>query len=199
MYLRADVKAPAGSPLLKVVEDNLTDAHRRQFEPEPDYPNYVPSAYVSGWDFSRQGKPDDGLFTLMAQEIGFTPTEESPSFHVKKDGEGGYIVQPTVFYWRKANAIHHWFVEKVQNGVDECQESLVHPEMLLDLIDRCEQVAADRSKCHDLLPTVGGFFFGSTEYDEWYFRDVEETATGLKEAVAAIAPKCSTFTYQSSW
>lgn len=25
-----------------------------------------------------------------------------------------------VGYWRKANAVHKWFVENVQDGVDEC-------------------------------------------------------------------------------
>jgi hypothetical protein len=27
----------------------------------------------------------------------------------------------------------------------------------------------------DLLPTQSGFFFGSTEYDEWYIRDIQST------------------------
>jgi hypothetical protein len=26
----------------------------------------------------------------------------------------------------------------------------------------------------NILPTTSGFFFGSTEYDEWYFKDVED-------------------------
>lgn len=196
-YLRAEVPAPEGSPFHKVIEEYLTDDQRKELVAfEPDYPNYTPYAYVSGWSYG-DAEPD-ALFTALSLELGFEPTKDSPSFHIKK-APNGYLIEATIYYWRKANAIHRWFVEECQGGVHECQETLVHPEMLMDLIDRCEQVAADHSKCHDLLPTVGGFFFGSTEYDEWYFRDVEETATGLKEAVAAIAPKASRFIYQSSW
>ena len=29
--------------------------------------------------------------------------------------------------------------------------------------------------CHEYLPTTDGFFFGSTDYDEWYVRDVQYT------------------------
>ena len=33
---------------------------------------------------------------------------------------------------------------------------------------------ADKKRCAELLPTQDGFFFGSTDYDEWYFHDVKE-------------------------
>ena len=72
-----------------------------------------------------------------------------------------------VGYWRKANAIHDWFVRECQGGVDECQPSYVGREQLVELKEACEQVLADRSKAKELLPTASGFFFGSTDYDEW--------------------------------
>ena len=69
-------------------------------------------------------------------------------------------------YWRKANHIHKWFVDNVQEGRDECQESYVSRETLEELIQLCKKVL--RNKTVDLLPTSSGFFFGSTEYDEYY-------------------------------
>lgn len=33
---------------------------------------------------------------------------------------------------------------------------------------------ADIKRCAEILPTQSGFFFGSTDYDEWYFRAVKE-------------------------
>ena len=36
-----------------------------------------------------------------------------------------YSILEDVGYWRKANAIHNYFVQRCQNGVDECQMSLV--------------------------------------------------------------------------
>ena len=37
-------------------------------------------------------------------------------------------------YWRKANAVHSWFVENCQDGIDECQLSEVSREDLEDLL-----------------------------------------------------------------
>lgn len=40
-------------------------------------------------------------------------------------------------YWRKANAIHGWFVDKVQGGEDECKPHDVAREQLQELRDLC--------------------------------------------------------------
>lgn len=52
----------------------------------------------------------------------------------------GVKVSYTVAYWRKANAIHKWFVDNVQNGIDECQRSYVSNEKLNELLSVCHQV-----------------------------------------------------------
>lgn len=46
----------------------------------------------------------------------------------------------TVVYWRKANAIHKWFVDNVQHGTDDCGVHDVGIEQLRDLRNRCEAV-----------------------------------------------------------
>ena len=50
-----------------------------------------------------------------------------------------YIIEE-VAYWRKANQIHKWFVDNVQDGVDECQESSVEREKLGELVALCKKV-----------------------------------------------------------
>ena len=45
-----------------------------------------------------------------------------------------------VGYWRKANAIHEWFVKNVQGGRDECQKSEVSREQLEALLDTVNTV-----------------------------------------------------------
>jgi hypothetical protein len=101
-------------------------------------------------------------------------------------------------YWRKANHIHDWFVKNVQGGVDECQESYVSREMLKSLLDICQEVLDDPDSAETLLPRCQGFFFGSDEYDKYYFEDVKHT-------VEVIAPLLSQeydgwgFFYHSSW
>lgn len=45
-----------------------------------------------------------------------------------------------VAYWRKANQIHKWFVDNVQDGEDDCGEYYVSKEHLEELIDTCKRV-----------------------------------------------------------
>lgn len=86
-------------------------------------------------------------------------------------------------YWRKANAIHAWFVENVQNGDDDCREYEVSDEQLQELLAIVEQVLADHSKANVLLPTQKGCFFGGETYDDWYFSQLTATMDILKGAL----------------
>ena len=43
-------------------------------------------------------------------------------------------IEEEIAYWRKANAIHAWFVENCQDGRDECQTAYVSRDQLEDLL-----------------------------------------------------------------
>ena len=101
-------------------------------------------------------------------------------------------------YWRKANAIHNWFVKNVQNGVDECQYSYLNIHHLETLKALCLEVLADHTKAEALLPPIEGFFFGSTGIDEWYFEDLENTVKSIDKALAS-QEGWGDFYYHSSW
>ena len=109
----------------------------------------------------------------------------------------GIVVE--VMYWRKANAIHAWFVDHVQGGEDKCRPHPVRAEDLAELLALLEEVLADREHGHKKLEPRGGFFFGSLEVDEWYWQDVEETAAVLREVLKWRDLSAWNFTYQSSW
>lgn len=49
-----------------------------------------------------------------------------------------------VGYWRKANAIHKWFVENVQNDVDDCDYYEVSKKNLQELLNICTEI---KNKC----------------------------------------------------
>lgn len=100
-------------------------------------------------------------------------------------------------YWRKANAIHAWFVKNIQEGVDECDKYDIHRGALASLSDLCREVLTDRSKAKELLPTASGFFFGDYDYDDWYFEKLESTVKIIEAALAL--PEDWDFTYHSSW
>ena len=140
-----------------------------------------------------------------AKNWDFQKPEEKHEVIVKKGGEVldtikseriTYIVEE-IGYWRKANAIHNWFVKNVQGGVDECQRSYVSLEKIKELLEVVEKVLADNSLAPTLLPTQSGFFFGPTHYDEWYFKDLEDTKVILEDALTS-KPITSIY-YQSSW
>lgn len=68
------------------------------------------------------------------------------TYYVESDTEHKYPwmgIREEVGYWRKANHIHKWFVDNIQDGEDDC---LYHREVrkadLLDLLDTCEKVLA---------------------------------------------------------
>ena len=105
-----------------------------------------------------------------------------------------------VGYWRKANAIHNWFVENCADGVDECQEIRVSNESAKDLLNLCNKVLADHSLAESELPTQQGFFFGSQEYDEYYFEDLTYTKK-LMEKVVSFLDKHKEYRliYCASW
>ena len=106
-------------------------------------------------------------------------------------------VEEEIMYWRKMNAIHNWFVQNCQDGIDECQESHVTIEQLDELATICEKVIRDKNP--ELLPTQEGFFFGSTNYDEYYWQQVEETAKVLREEIRNNQIEYPEYIYQSSW
>jgi hypothetical protein len=89
-----------------------------------------------------------------------------------------------VAYWRKANAIHQWFVDNVQNGVDDCGDYYVERGHLEDLLKLVNAVLNKEMKPEDALPTQSGFFFGNTEYTEWYFDDLQSTKEQLEKILS---------------
>ena len=130
-------------------------------------------------------------------------------------------------YWRKANAIHNWFVQKVQYGKDDCKEHYVEREKLEELLNIVNKVLEsselvvgkikngsksengimvdiiedgkyikDPKVAMELLPTTQGFFFGNLDYNEFYYRGLEETKKILE---GALKEKVGDFYYNSSW
>jgi hypothetical protein len=143
--------------------------------------------YVSGHDF-RSPKEQDAFKTIV-ETIGITPSEDSPFITIKVD----------VGYWRKANAIHNWFVTYVQDGVDRCQESAVTKEQLGELLEICNALLAEKNtkKAMKKLPPQSGFFFGSTDMDEGYWQDIEQTIEILTRVIAD--DKLDILYYRASW
>ena len=157
--------------------------------------------YVSAYsdaDKPALTKLNEGIGTLVESDIPTLDSRDSVS------------VTKGVGYWRKANAIHNWFVENVQGGVDECQRSFVDPEVLAELRDLCRELIdlfVDEStreialqEAEEKLPVAAGFFFGGQEYDGYYWDDVKETAEFLEQFLEWHKDnRMWSIYYQSSW
>jgi len=146
----------------------------------------------------------------------FQNDEEKHKVTVKFNGKSRKDIKPKrishiveeVGYWRKANHIHSWFVENIQKGIDECQESYVSLERLTELRDLCKEVIRYKNSefNNDNLPTSSGFFFGGTEYNEYYYEDCKDTIKILngilKEEEIVRDTKgiySGEYYYQASW
>lgn len=57
---------------------------------------------------------------------------------IRKKGTNTIVMN--IGYWRKANHIHNWFVNNVQNGEDDCNHYIVTKEQLINLLDVCKKV-----------------------------------------------------------
>ena len=125
--------------------------------------------------------------------------------HIERDEP----YEEELMYWRKANAIHKFFVDNAAHGVDDCQPVQVTLDVLKDLVDRCETILQgdvddkgaliDPTTAMELLPSQSGFFFGSTEYDDWYIEDLKETVKALKPIVEHAELYTDPIIYEASW
>lgn len=154
--------------------------------------------YVKNWEHNK-----DEQFQVLVKLNG----ESHPAIKCDKV----VYIEEEVMYWRKANAIHDWFVKNCQDGRDECQESYVDPTKLPELLDTCKKVAEaseldengiikDSSVADELLPSRSGFFFGSTDYDQYYLSDIKKTIEVLEKELSTNLGKLNPeYYYRASW
>lgn len=172
--------------------------------------------YVKNWDHNGPEKQHE----VTIKRCGKVRTDIDPT-------KISYITEE-VAYWRKANAIHAWFVANVQGGTDNCAEYYVSKDRIKELVSLCKQildtvetvddkvrngmvmsktgfepiledgkVIAQQEIAANILPTQSGFFFGSTDYDQYYLADLQDTVDQLQPLIDA--EYAGTLYYQSSW
>lgn len=171
--------------------------------------------YVKNWEHQ---KPEEQHQVLVRKN-------NVPVSHIKPERVKEIVED--VGYWRKANAIHDWFIKNVQDGDDDCGEHYVDREKLEELLQTVNKVLAasklvdgevnngytfdgskkvynkeqgkiiaDPTVAKELLPTTEGFFFGSTDYDQYYYDDLVQTKEILENA---LKDEEGDFYYHASW
>jgi hypothetical protein len=146
--------------------------------------------YVKQWEHKGDDNVEVTVVTRHGEQVS----------HIKS--KRVTYVNEEVGYWRKVNHIHNWFVENVQEGKDDCGDYWVNKEDLEKLLDLCKQIIEDPSKAEELLPTRSGFFFGGTEYDEYYMNSIKYTINILEEVLSEVDERGylhGEIYYTSSW
>lgn len=139
-------------------------------------------------------------------------------------------VRGVAIYWRKANSIHQWFVDNIQDGVDDCGKYYFSEKKMRELLNVVNEVleksvlgdglvhvgtqyeqgkvfelmekgqyVVNPQVAQELLPTTKGFYFGSTDYDNYYIDDLIHTKTGLEKILNDPNVDEYEYYYQSSW
>ena len=152
--------------------------------------------------------------TKVALDPSFESTLESIGFEnapMEFTNWNYYSVNIPIAYWRKVNCIHNWFVENVQGGNDNCDRHYVSDEKIKELIKEIDNILSEDdpktklAKAKANLPNTTGCFFGSQEYDKYYFEDLKYTKERMQACLdwqnkMAGTGKCfDSFYYQSSW
>ena len=138
--------------------------------------------YLRKHDYKSSSKYDSSFSSIYPEEL-----KDFEAKILERNFASVFTnIDHQVGYWRKANAIHNWFVEQCADGVDNCQDIYVSVNKAKELRELCRQVLEDHSKASELLPTCSGFFFGTTEYDEWYFKDLEYCVELLDRVIGFV-------------
>ena len=104
------------------------------------------------------------------------PNYSVKKFHSLKNEYDELNPWKEVAYFRKVNFLLPFF----EYG-ENCSRLEIDDYKIDELLVKCKQVLEDHSLAETLLPTQGGFFFGNSEYNDWYFEDVKEVYDKFSE------------------
>lgn len=121
---------------------------------------------AGGYDHSRDEEKQ--MFHDLLRVVGIEPEKAEKSIEVSV----------TIGYWRKANAIHEWFVEHCQDGEDDCRDAYVSREKLEELKATCQRVLSEAKLKKGKILVATGWSAERGEYKDYRDGDViKNTAT----------------------
>lgn len=103
-------------------------------------------------------------------------------------------------YFRKLNWIRNWLVKHLSLNEDECAEDVLVPkEKLEELLSDVRAVLNNHNLAKQLLPTKSGFFFGGTDYSDYYFDSLIGIETEIQALLATTDFETEDVYYDESW
>ena len=136
------------------------------------------NTYYKKWEFKLEKLGYDP-YTKTFKEIK-TPDEVENVFNFDL---AHYFVQESA-YFRKVNFLYKYYSEIMKD-----ESCIVSKQDIEELIKTCENVLSHIGNVDyaiENLPTTGGFFFGSTEYNNYYWEDVNDCLNQMKKLHKAM-------------
>lgn len=129
-------------------------------------------------------------------------------FYATKSSKFDYDVAEELAYFRKFNALNRFILVNTNSPLDLNDVVEVPMEVFDKLYDIVNKLLTAYNACpikaermaRTLLPTQSGFFFGSVDYDEYYWNDLVR----LKESLEALFKRAEEikdehYWYESNW
>ena len=147
-----------------------------------EYDQYKES--LENWNNARPESTkvtNEQFSKLSAEEQTKVQDELNDWYKVRPDASK--FGEKEIGYFRKVNFLIPFF-----GYSDNCEDLEIPLEDIETLLEFCRKILKHKSKklAEHYLPTTSGFFFGSTEYDEYYFDDVKE----VREWCKAVLKEC---------
>jgi hypothetical protein len=110
-------------------------------------------------------------------------------------------IKEQVGYWRKAQQIHNWFVENVQDDEDNCAYYHVSQGQLIELLEEVNTVLSNRGTPQEAYVVNQHLPDGYDYDDEWYWLQMENTQKILTKILtdSKNPDMWVDYYYQSSW
>lgn len=138
--------------------------------------------------------------TYYVRNSQYQTEEERFTINILKGGKPSVIpidkivsVSTQEIYWRKANAIHNWFVQNVQNGNDDCGTYYVTPEQLQELLKAVSTVLEN-------IELVDGKVQNGTLFEHGEIKPIIEDGKVIKDPTKAdeVLPTTEGFFFGST-
>lgn len=165
--------------------------------------------YLYGERYISKSYSDDPVRAASALHMTLDELGILDDDSIDKDHINGFSAKVVLGYWRKAWPIHMWFVQNVQNGVDDCGEYRVQTDVLQELFSDCTAVLsakADPDIAHDTawayIPPSENLESNTLEdpnEEEYYYYHITRTAKILKHLLTDKKFADYDFYYSSSW
>lgn len=155
----------------------------------------------NGWEF------DEAKMTQEHRDNIEKEKEERDAIAVSTNYSPESRHEEEAHYWRKFNALHGYIVRTFADGEDTCQTIEIKDEngsykagvkKILDALIKTKKKLDSGKKTNLEMMPQEGFFFGSTEVDDWFKRDIEEALEYFQELYDSMGDEDVIY-YEASW